>query len=133
SAPLVRIVCRLLTTSPLDPSLRVGIGPPSGSAFQVSGPTTPSTVSPALSWNSLTAVSVWGSKVPLIVMPRFGVRRNARCRRRTLLPLVPGMIVGSLGFDRLRAIYSTDRHCEDKSLMLRGPGGTVGRALARER
>ena len=46
-APLVRTLWRLLTTGPPDPSSSVGIGPPSGRAFHVSGPTMPSGARPA--------------------------------------------------------------------------------------
>src|SRR5207302_1995295 len=36
--PLVRIVCRLATTGPVEPTSSKGIGAPSGSASHVSGP-----------------------------------------------------------------------------------------------
>jgi hypothetical protein len=56
-APLVSSVCRLETTAPDDPSDNVGIGPPSGKAFQVNGPTMPSAVSPEPLWKNFTAAS----------------------------------------------------------------------------
>ena len=55
-APLVSNVCKLLTTAPVEPSCSVGIGPPSGKAAHVAGPTIASTVSPAPCWNCLTGL-----------------------------------------------------------------------------
>jgi len=63
-APLVSNVCKLLTTAPVEPSCSVGIGPPSGRAAHVAGPTIPSIVNPAPCWNRLTAVSTFGLRTP---------------------------------------------------------------------
>ena len=99
-APLVSTRCRLRTTSPADPTFKVGIGLPSGRAAQVAGPTMPSTTKPAPSWNSLTAVSVFGPNTPSTARPRSGVRRKARCTLRTTSPVAPGAIVGCPGLGK---------------------------------
>ena len=77
---------QLLTTAPVEPSCSVGIGPPSGRAAHVAGPTIPSTVSPAPCWNCSTAVSSCGPKTPSTVSPGLGVRRSARSNRFTASP-----------------------------------------------
>ena len=99
-APLVSTRCRLRTTSPVDPTFKVGIGLPSGRAAQVAGPTIPSTTKPAPSWKSLTAVSVFGPNTPSTARPGSGVRRKARCTLRTTSPVAPGAIVGCPGLGK---------------------------------
>ena len=56
-------------------------------AFQVLLPTIPSAVRLFLTWNSLTAFSVFGPNSPSIV------RFNACCRLFTALPLLPSFII----------------------------------------
>jgi hypothetical protein len=92
SLSLVSNVCKLLTTAPVEPSCSVGIGPPSGRAVHVTGPTIPSTVSPAPCWNCFTAVSSCGPKTPSTVSPRSGVRRSARSNRFTASPVAPRLL-----------------------------------------
>jgi hypothetical protein len=98
--PVGETRCRLRTTSPLDPSVKVGIGLPFGRAAQVAGPTMPSMTKPAPSWKSLTAVSVFGPNTPSTARPRSGVRRKARCTLRTTSPVAPGAIVGCPGLGK---------------------------------
>src|SRR5258707_14131852 len=43
--------------------------------------------------------------MPSTVSPRFGVRRNARCKRRTVVPVAPSAIVDWPGFDMLSPFY----------------------------
>ena len=107
-APLVSNVCKLSTTDPVEPSCSVGIGPPSGRAAQVTGPTIPSTVSPAPCWNCLTAVSTCGPKTPSTVSPGLGVRRSARSNRFTASPVAPRLIVGCPGL-AMRSLSSRGR------------------------
>jgi len=99
-APLVSTRCRLRTTSPVDPTFKVGMGLPSGRAAQVAGPTMPSTTKPAPSWKSLTAVSVFAPNTPSTARPGSGVRRKARCTLRTTSPVAPGAIVGCPGLGK---------------------------------
>jgi hypothetical protein len=42
----------------------------------------------------LIASSVFEPKIPSTTIDRFGVRRTARCARRTALPVAPGWMVG---------------------------------------
>src|SRR5699024_9765304 len=98
SDPEMSTSCRSRTTSPFDPALRSGIGPPFGSAAQVSSPTMPSTSRPAPSWNRSTAASVSGPKSPSRATLRSGVLRRARWARNTAVPCSPRLIRGCPGF-----------------------------------
>ena len=90
----VRIAAAVWTTGPEDPTCSNGIGPPSGSAFHVLGPTMPSTTRPAPCWNCLTALAVAGPNTPSTTSPGSGVRRSARWARRTTSPVAPWRMVG---------------------------------------
>src|ERR1051325_11682444 len=62
-----RPFCNAVTTLPEAPRDNTGVFGSAGSACQVIGPTTPSTVRPAPCWKSLTASSVVESKLPVIL------------------------------------------------------------------